>query len=76
MPVKCKSQNEIIRPQAIQFLQLSKGSNISEQDITFAVDLISFGYMIGLAEIKVKEKPSQVHLINLGIITSEWGQTT
>jgi len=76
MTEKAKSQNEILRTHAMRLLQLSKGSNFSEQDITFAMDLISFGYMIGLAEVKIIDKQSQNHLSNLGIINSEWGQTS
>lgn len=71
-----KYSNVVFRNQAIEYLQILQGENISEKDITFATDLISIGFMIGIEKVQMRQKSRKNHLINIGIIHSEWGQTT
>lgn len=64
------------REEAIKFLSDKRSAIISEDEITQAVQLIFLGYSIAV-ESKIKHKSnSKIQNLNLGIIMSEWGQTS
>jgi hypothetical protein len=64
------------REEAIKFLSDKRSAIISEDEITQAVQLIFLGYSLAVKN-KIKHKSNRkIQNLNLGIIMSEWSQTS
>lgn len=64
------------REEAIKFLSDKRSAIISEDEITQAVQLIFLGYSLAVKS-KIKHKSNRkIQNLNLGIIMSEWSQTS
>lgn len=67
---------KLFKQEAAKFLLHHKKENISEEDISLAVDLINLGYMIAVKKYHKSSSTEKRQNMNFGIISSEWGQTT
>jgi hypothetical protein len=65
-----------LRQEAIKFLSGNGDLIVSENEIKQAVQLMTIGYSIA-AEDQIRRKSnSKIQNSNIGIILSEWGQTS
>lgn len=65
-----------LRQEAIKFLSANGNQIVSEHEIKQAVQLLTIGYSIA-AEDQIRQKSkSKIQNLNIGIILSEWGQTS
>ena len=73
--MEANRQNKL-RQEAIKFLSENRGPIISEKEIRQAIQLLTIGYSIA-AEDQIRQKSnSKIQNFNIGIMLSEWGQTS